>query len=137
MDASPPPIIAQEIRLVDEEGLPRVVLSTRNGIPTIRLLRTDGESGGELSLDMQGRPAMKLANTDPNGPTAALEIDDKGAHVKFDRAGGASSYLFLNNTGGSGIALFDSHGIRRLNAVVDPDGTSKIERLDSDGKPLP
>jgi len=136
--ASPPPlVVAQEIRIVDEQGHTRLTLSAKGGTPRIKLLRSDGELGGEVSLDADGHPAIKLANADSNGPSATLEIDDKGAHVKFDGQGGASSYLFLNNSGGSGIVLFDARGIRRLNAVVAPDGTAKIERFGLDGKPLP
>jgi hypothetical protein len=136
--ASPPPlVVTQEIRIVDEQGHTRLTLSAKAGTPRIELLRSDGELGGEVSLDADGHPAIKLVNADSNGPTATFEIDDKGAHVKFDGQGGASSYLFLNNAGGSGIVLFDAQGIRRLNAVIAPDGTAKIERLGLDGKPVP
>jgi hypothetical protein len=137
MAAPPPPIVTQEIRIVDELGHTRLMLSATGGTPKITLLRSDGELACEVSLDAGGRPAIKLANAVSSGPTAVLEIDDKGAHVKFDGPSGASSYLFLNNAGGSGIVLFDAQGIRRLNAVVAPDGTAKIERLGLDGKPLP
>jgi hypothetical protein len=108
MAAPPPPIVTEEIRIVDELGHTRLLLSAKGGTPKIKLLRSDGKFGSEVSLDADGRPAIKLANADSNGPTAALEIDDKGAHVKFDGQGGASSYLFLNNAGGSGIVLFDA-----------------------------
>ncbi len=88
-------------------------------------------------LDTAGRPAVSLANPISGGPSATMEIDDKGAHVKFDRPGGASSYLFLNNAGGSGMVLIDPKGRRRLEATVASDGTSTITQLDEDGKPLP
>ncbi|WP_323992108.1 hypothetical protein [Nguyenibacter sp. L1] len=80
---------------------------------------------------------MTLSNPDPTWPSAALAIDDKGAHVKFDRPGGASSYLFLNNAGGSGMVLIDAAGKRRIGMTVTPDGKTKVERLGDDGKPLP
>jgi hypothetical protein len=137
MDAAPPPVITQEIRIVDEQGHSRLLLSAKGGIPKIQLLRPDGEPGGEVSLDAGGRPAVKLANPDLKGPTASLEIDDKGAHVKFDRPGGASSYLFLNNAGESGVVLLDPLGIRRLNAIVGSDGAARIERFGPDGQPEP
>jgi hypothetical protein len=137
MDAAPPPVVTQEIRIVDEQGHSRLLLSAKGGIPKIQLLRSDGEPGGEVSLDAGGRPAVKLANPDPKGPTASLEVDDKGAHVKFDRPGGASSYLFLNNAGESGVVLLDPLGIRRLNVLVGSDGASRIERFGPDGKPEP
>jgi hypothetical protein len=81
-------------------------------------------------------PRSNWANINANGPTVVLEIDGKGAHVKFDRSGGASSYLFLSDAGASGIVLIDSRGVRRLNAIIAPDGAARIERFGPDGKPL-
>jgi hypothetical protein len=99
------------------------------------MLRADGQTATEVSLDEAGRPSVSLANPDPNGPTATLAVDDKGAHVKFDRPGGASSYVFLNNAGGSGVVLIDAKGVRRLQATVDPNGITQIERNDASGSP--
>jgi hypothetical protein len=122
---------------VDAQGKPRILISAKDGTPTIVLLRADGETGASVALDVDGRPAVKLSNPVAGGPVAALEIDDKGAHVKFDRKGGASAYLFLNNLGGSGVVLIDPAGKRRLDAIVAPDGKTTIERVGDDGKALP
>jgi len=130
-----PPIVTQEIRVVDDQGKARIVLSAKDGAPSIELLREDGWSGVSVKLDVDGRPAVSLSNPNPAWPTAALEIDAKGAHVKFDRPGGASAYLFLNNAGGSGVVLVDPAGKRKLDAVVTADGTSRVQQLDDDGKP--
>jgi hypothetical protein len=100
------------------------------------LLQTNGAPSVEVLLDSTGHPAVKLANPDLKGPTAALAVDDKGTHVKFDRPGGASSYLFLNNAGESGVVFVDANGVRRLNVLVGPDNDAKIERFGSDGKPI-
>jgi hypothetical protein len=138
MDAPPAPaIVTRHISIVDAAGRPRILLSAEDGVPTIILLRDDGKPAMTARTDPAGRPAVTLANPLATGPTAALEIDDKGAHVKFDRPGGASAYLFLNNAGGSGTVLIDAAGKRRLDAQVTADGASKIERLGDDGKPLP
>jgi hypothetical protein len=51
-----------------------------------------------------------------------------------DRPGGASSYLFLNNAGESGVVFVHANGVRRLNVLVGPDNDAKIERFGSDGK---
>jgi hypothetical protein len=88
------------------------------------------------SSTLLGIPAVKLANPDLKGPTAALAVDDKGTHVKFDRPGGESSYLFLNNAGESGVVFVDANG-GRLSVLVGPDNNAKIERFGSDGKPIP
>jgi hypothetical protein len=133
----PPPIVTQEIRIVDAQGHARILISAKSGAPTIIMLRDDGVVAAEMALDGAGRPSIKMANPDGAGPTVALAIDDKGAHMKLDRPGGASGYLFLNNAGASGIVMVDTKGIRRINATVAQDGTARIERLDDRGVPLP
>lgn len=134
-DMPPPPIVTQEIRIVDAEGHPRIVLSAKDGNATIMLVRRDGTTGATVRLDQADRPAVQLSNPDPAGPTAAFEVDDKGAHVKFDRPGGASSYLFLNNAGISGVVLIDADGKRRSSAIIAADGSLSIERpADAGGK---
>ncbi|MFM0592819.1 hypothetical protein [Paraburkholderia dilworthii] len=130
----PEPVVTQEVRIVDQQGRPRIVLSASNGVPTLVLLSESGTVGATVALDAAGRPSVTLANPNPAWPTAALAVDDKGAHVKFDRPGGASSYLFLNNAGGSGVVLVDNAGRRRLNATVAADGTANVEPLSVDGK---
>ena len=134
MDAQPPPIVTQEIQIVDAQGRPRLLLSARSGEPVIEMLRNNSQPGLVMTLDSAGRPSVKLGNPDPAGPTAALEIDDKGAHVKFDRPGGASSYLFLNNLGGSGVVILDTKGTRRIDILTAPDGSTSIDRYGSDGR---
>ena len=137
MDAQPPPVVTQEIQIVDAQGRPRMLLSAKSGEPVIELLRGNGQPSLAMTLDPAGRPSIKLSNPDPSAPTAALEIDDKGAHVKFDRPGGASRYLLLNNLGGSGVVILDTKGTRRLDILTAPDGSTSIERFGPDGKLLP
>lgn len=128
-DAPPAPLVTQEIRVTDAQGHPRIVISAKDGVPTIQFLRSDDTPGATISLDAAGRPAIRLANPSPTSPTASLEIDDKGAHVKFDRPGGASSYVFLNNAGGSGLVLIDAKGVRKASLVLAPDGTVAADGL--------
>ena len=103
----------EEIHIVDAEGVTRLTLSAKHG-----------------------KPAIMLGNPNADGPTAKLEIDDKGTHVRFDRPGGGNAYLFLNNLGNSGLVLTDVAGKRRLHATVAADGSSRIERLDDEGRPI-
>jgi hypothetical protein len=114
MHTSPSPVITDEIKIVDSQGHSRITMSAKSGNPVIRMLQTNGVPSVEVLLDATGHPTIKLANPDLKGPTAVLAVDDKGAHVKFDRPGGASSYLFLNNAGESGVVFVDSNGVRRL-----------------------
>ena len=137
MHASSLPVITDEIKIVDSQGHPRIIMSARSGNPVIQLLETNGAIGMEVLLDSTGRPAVKLANPDSKGPTAVLEVDDKGTHVLFDRPGGASSYLFLNNAGASGVVLVDSNGMRRFDVLVGSDNNVKMEQFGADCKPIP
>ncbi len=54
--------------------------------------------------------------------------------MKFDRPGGGSSYLFLNDQGTSGIVLLDGTGKRRYSILVDAAGALKESRDGSDEK---
>ena len=67
----------------------------------------------------------------------ALEVDDKGSHVKFDRPGGASAYVFLNNSGQSGIAFLDATGNGRFSIQVHANGDVTMQHLDDSGNPIP
>ena len=137
MPDQPLPIVTQEITIVDAQGKPRILLSAGSGVPVIALLLDDGKVGAEMTLDPAGRPSVTMSNPDASGPSAALAIDDKGAHVRFDRPGGASSYLFLGNLGTSGVVLTDAMGVRRVNVTTEKDGAARIERLDDRGVALP
>jgi len=134
--ASPLPVVAREIQIVDDQGNLRMALSAKSGNPTIELMRANGGSSAVIALDEAGRPSLKLRNPDTRGPVSVIEIDENGAHVKLDRPGGGSSYLFLNNAGGSGVVLIDLSGARRLEVLVAPDGSPRIARYGPDGKAL-
>ncbi|MGN8000474.1 hypothetical protein ACTJKY_16070 [Sphingomonas sp. 22176] len=133
----PPPIVTSEVRIVDAAGAPRILMSAAKGTPSIVLTGRDAKPAVTVQLDEQGRPSVKLANPVAGGPTAAIEIDDKGAHVKFDREGGASSYLFLNNAGVSGMVLIDSQGVRRVSVLVAADGKVTIDGLNGKATTAP
>lgn len=129
-----PPVTTQELRIVDAQGRPKMLLSALNGVPEIVLLREDGSTGARVALDAAGRPALTLLNPLAAGPHATVEIDDKGAHLLLERPGGASAYLFLNNAGGSGVVSIAADG-QRLSATLAADGTSRIERADDSHAP--
>ena len=128
--ASTAHIKARQIDIVDEAGRVRMTLSTTHGAPSIQLFESDGVEKMVVSLDASGHGFVQIANPESSGPSAALAVDDKGAHVKFDRPGGASSYLFLNNAGESGAVFLDTSGNRRLDLLVTPSGTTEIHRYD-------
>lgn len=129
----PPPVITSEVRVVDAAGTPRILLSAAGDGPAIVLIGRDTKPAATIALDSGDRPSVKLANPSVGAPVAAIEIDDKGAHVKFDRAGGGSSYLFLNNAGVSGVVLIDARGVRRASVLVGADGKVTVQGPDGKG----
>lgn len=118
------------LNVVDDQGRIRISLSSIDNLPVVKLLDESGQDRINLSINQNGYGSVRLANPNALAPVAALEIDDKGAHVKFDRPGGASSYLFLNNSGGSGVVLLDSKGTRKLDILVSPSGETDVRRYD-------
>lgn len=126
-------LTTRELNITDDEGRTRLQLLVDTDGPALRLLREDGSEGARVSLDANGLGAVSLSNPDAAGPTARLEVDAKGTHVKFERPGGATAYVFLNNVGTSGLVLVDGEGRRRIAATVAADGSSRIEHHDADG----
>jgi hypothetical protein len=120
----------RELNIVDEHGKVFVTLSAAGQTPTVQLLAPSGQKRITMAVDQRGYGSVQLINPDPAGPVVSLAIDDKGAHVKFDRPGGASSYLFLNNSAGSGVVLIDAKGSRKLDLVVTPTGETEFHRYD-------
>jgi hypothetical protein len=131
------PLDTRELRIVDASGTPRIVLTAESGQPAFRVLGEDGTAMVSIALDSGGRASLKLINRDAKLPTASIEIDDKEAHVKFDKPGGASSYLFLNNAGESGVVLIDKSGARRLDILLPANGDAVVRRFGSSGQPVP
>jgi hypothetical protein len=128
-------VVTRELRVVDASGKTRLLLSAVSGQPLFQLLLADGTPAITAALDDAGHGSIKLQNPDRQAPVASLEIDDKGSHVKLDRPGGASTYLFLNNAGASGLVLIDAKGKRRFAAIVGADGTVSLQQPDEKGKP--
>lgn len=126
-----------ELNIVDENGKICMTLSASDRVPAVELLDSSGQKRITLSVDKHGYGAVRLLNPNLSGPVASLEIDDKGAHVKFDRPGGASSYLFLNNSAGSGLVLLDSNGSRKLDLMVRSSGETEFRRYDESHSTTP
>lgn len=129
------PTQMQELQIVDAQGRPRLVLSAASGTPSITLLHSDGSPQAIVSLGETGLPCVELRNPNPAHPTARLEVDDKGTHIKMDHPSGATTYLFVNNGATCGLAMEDAQRKRRLEAMVPPTGEAFIRKLDDAGRP--
>ncbi len=128
--SKPESLTLRNVNIVDDSGKIRMTLSAQQGAPQIRLLGIDGKEKVAISLKASGFGSIKLTNPEAANPVASFEIGDKGAHVKFDRPGGASSYLFLNNKGESGTVYIDASGRRRMDLLVTAEGQSMFHRYD-------
>lgn len=125
-----------ELILVDQKGTPRIRLSAAPAQPSLQMLGPDGSIALSMTLDDAGLPSIALDNS-KGGTTASLAVDPKGAHIKFDHPSGASSYLFLNDQGISGVVLVDKFGKRRYQVLLNSDGTVKTGRIDDAGNLIP
>jgi hypothetical protein len=130
------PFKTTELTIVDALGQPRFRLSAASNSPTLQMLTDKGAVALEISLDDSSHPSISLMNPD-GGATASLAVDPKGAHVKFDRPGGASSYLFLNDEGVAGVILVDMGGKRRYELLLNADSSVTTKRFDNAGSELP
>jgi hypothetical protein len=54
MHASPPPVITDEIKIVDSQGQPRIIMSAKSGNPVIRLLQSNGVPVSRFSSTLLG-----------------------------------------------------------------------------------
>jgi hypothetical protein len=106
------PLKTTDLTIVDAQGRPRLRLSATSKSPKLQMLAENGSVALQVLLDESNHPAITLLNPD-GGSTVSMAVDPKGAHVKLDRPGGASSYIFLNDEGGSGVVLVDKNGKRR------------------------
>jgi hypothetical protein len=125
-----------ELNIVDAQGRPRLRLSAASTVPTLQMFNDKGGVALEVSLDNTSYPSIALMNP-TGGSTASLAVDPKGAHVKFDRPGGASSYLFLNDEGVSGVVLLDKTGKRRYELLLNADSSVTTRSFDDAGNALP
>jgi hypothetical protein len=129
-------VVARELKLVDSKGRLRLLLTTDQDQPLVRMLRSDGKPAIDVVLDDGGHPSVQLRNPD-GGASVTLEIDDKGTHLKLDHPGGASTYLFMNDAGVSGLVFEDQNGKRRYEILREVDADTTVRRFDAEGKPLP
>jgi hypothetical protein len=129
------PLVTTELTIVDAQGRPRLRLSAAQQ-PTLQMLDEKGNVAMQVSLDDSSYPSIALMNP-VGGSSASLAVDPKGAHVKFDRPGGASSYLFLNDEGVSGVVLLDKSGKRRYELLLNADSSVTTRRFDDAGNALP
>lgn len=118
-------ITAHEFQLIDPNGNIRAVLTSSDSGADLVFSDTKGKSQLKLSTGEGGLSALNMYDI-AGQEKISVSVDDKGTHVYLAGAGKQESYLFLKNSGASGLVLTDKEGNRRLEAKVGPDGKPDI-----------
>jgi hypothetical protein len=93
---------AEEFRLVDSKGQLRARL---------------GMDGDSVSLSLHG--AQGILQVD-------IRVDPLGCHVLLAGLTKQQSYLFLKNTGASGLVLTNAAGARQAHLTLSPEGRADL-----------
>lgn len=93
---------------------------------TIQLLQRDGGDHDIAALIISDRSAKPLYTMDGDTPVPSEE----------GKAGAPRMFIGKSMDRASVVMLQDANGMPRLMLKVDPDGTSSIEFLDENGKPV-
>lgn len=127
-------ITANEFRLKDLSGKVRATLTaTENGAG---LTFIDEAGNSQLSITSSDAGISTISIYDKAGvEKIGISLDDKGTHVHLAGTDKQESYLFLKNSGASGLVLTDSDGNRRLEAKVGPDAEPDVTIFPKNGNP--
>lgn len=117
----------RELEIVDENDQVRIRLAVKANSPTIELLDQNGKVAGQIDVSVDGYPKLEFSSVADQLLNVKLELDPKGSHLKFDHQQGASSYLFLNNQGISGLVMVDVKQQRKFAATVNEQGELNFE----------
>ena len=131
---NPSDISGTSFSLVDAAGRIRAKLSVVDGAPALVLLDEQNQTRLRVGLSAQGLPHVFLLGIPDAEPTLKIECDPLGGHVLLNNGGKQQSYLFLKNTGASGLVLFGANGQRQAELLVDPAGSPRWTLWDSSGQ---
>jgi hypothetical protein len=92
---------AEEFRLLDSKGQLRARL---------------GMDGDSVSLSLHGGQVSKID----------IRVDPLGCHVLLAGLTKQQSYLFLKNTGASGLVLTNAAGARQAHLTLSPEGRADL-----------
>jgi hypothetical protein len=105
-------VLASELRLVDDSGRTRALLSLLRGKPRFIMLDDNGEFRMEFGLGGAGEPQIWMR----------------------DREGRVRTRIFLNETGGPGIRFLDSDGKARTAFGLSQSGSPTLILRDESGR---
>lgn len=125
MDNDKKVISAHEFQLIGQDGNIRAALTSADGGTDLTFSGASGKPQLKLSATGDGLASLNMYDNDGR-EKISISVDDLGTHVHLAGTGKQESYLFLKNTGASGLVLTDRKGNRRLEAKVGLDAEPDI-----------
>lgn len=128
-------VTTSELRLVDERGRTRALLSLLRGSPRLIMTDEQGEFRLELGLGAQGRPVLSLRDQEGR-PRTTVSVQSGGAPVILlnDDQGRKRASLSLSADGSPALIMSDKSGKDRL-AVWQEAGEQGLALADENGSP--
>jgi hypothetical protein len=119
--------------LTNESGRVCAQLTFVEGAPALVFFDQNNEVRLRVGLTPQGLPQVFLHGLPGADATLKVECDPLGGHVLLNNGKVQQSYLFLKNTGASGLVLFGVNGQRQAEVLVDPALPARWTLWDSAG----
>jgi hypothetical protein len=127
------PISGSAFSLTDTAGRVCAQLTLEDGAPALVLFDRENQARLRVGLTSQGLPQVLLHGIPNAEPTLKVECDPLGGHVLLNNGKAQQSYLFLKNTGASGLVLFGAAGQRQAEVLLDPAGSARWTLWDAAG----
>jgi hypothetical protein len=127
-------ILATSFSLTDAAGRVYAKLSLVDGAPAFVLFDEQNRARLRVGLTAAGLPHLYLHGVPNAEPTLKIECDPLGGHVLLNNGGAQQSYLFLKNTGASGLVLFGANGQRQAELLIDPAAAPRWTLWNSTGQ---
>jgi hypothetical protein len=118
---------AEEFRLLDADGRLRARLGLDGAsCVSLSLYTAQGTLQVRLHTDDQGRSALQIQDTAGGSPRVDISVDAIGCHVLLANPARQQSYLFLKDTGATGLVLSNAAGERRAQFILSPEGRAEV-----------
>ncbi len=121
--------------MLDSKGQLRARLGMNGDTVSLSLHAAQGTLQLRLQTDDQGHSALQIQDAGGRFTKIDIRVDPLGCHVLLAGPTRQQSYLFLKDTGASGLVLTDAAGARRAQVMLSAEGSSEVSLWDAAGKP--
>lgn len=132
----PGEVTGRTFNVVDVSGRVRAAWSVEGDAPTLTFFDRDSKPRLQLVVNDAGFPQVLLYGQAGKPPTLKAECDANGGHVWLAGEGKQESYLFLKNTGATGVVLINAQGVRQAELMISAEGEPRCTLRDISGKNL-